>query len=135
MKLKKMSNTKMVLILTVMVLGIGGLIYALFAIAGVNEKSKFFILVGLGIALIFNIGRTVIKLKREGVIYDEREGHIEEKSNSISFTVFQIVVMLLVLLTYKAGEIKINISGLLFFLLLIMWLIYGIANFFIKRRI
>lgn len=134
MKIKKMSNSKIILILSIIVLGIGALFYALFSLLGADEKSKFYLVVGLGIAFVFYIASSIIKLKRDGVLYDEREDHIEKESNAIAFTVFQGILMLVGLLTYKLGEVKINISGLIFLLFFIMWLIYGIVQFFVKRR-
>ncbi|MFL0270080.1 hypothetical protein [Candidatus Clostridium radicumherbarum] len=134
MKFRKMSNSKKILILSVIVLGIGALSYALFSLLGANEKSKFYLVIGLCIAFVFYIGSSIIKLKRDGVLYDEREGHIEKESNAIAFNVFQGILIVLGLLTYKTGEIKINISGLIFLLFFIMWLVNCIVQLFVKRR-
>ena len=134
MRIKKMSNSKIILILSIVVLGIGALVYALFSLLGADQKSKFYLVIGLGIAFVFYIVSSIIKLKRDGVLYDEREDHIEKKSNAIAFTIFQGILIIFGFLTYKLGEVKINISGLIFLLFFIMWLVYGIVQFFVKRR-
>lgn len=135
MKIKNMRNSKKVLILSIIVLGFGALIYAIFSLAGADEKSKFYLLVGLGIAFVINIISSIIKLKRDGVLHDEREDYIEKQSNAIAFSIFQGILIVLGLASYKLGEIKINISGLIFLMFFIMWLVYGIVQFFVKRRI
>lgn len=135
MKIKNMSNSKKILILSIIVLGFGALVYAIFSLAGADEKSKFYLVVGLGIAFVINIISSIIKIKRDGVLYDEREGYIETQSNAIAFSIFQGILIVVGLVTYKVGEIKINISGLIFLMFFIMWLVYGIARFFVKRRI
>lgn len=135
MKIKNMSNSRIILILSIIVLGFGALVYAIFSLAGADEKSKFYLILGLGIAFVFFIISSVIKLKRDGVLYDEREDYIEKQSNAIAFSVFQVILIIVGLLTYKLGEIKINISGLIFLIFFVMWLVYGIVQFFVKRRI
>ena len=85
MKIKNMSNSKKILILSIIVLGFGALVYAIFSLAGADEKSKFYLVVGLGIAFVINIISSIIKIKRDGVLYDEREGYIETQSNAIAF--------------------------------------------------
>jgi hypothetical protein len=41
------------------------------------KKSKFYLVVGLVIAFVFYIVSSIIKLKWDGVLYDEREDHIK----------------------------------------------------------
>lgn len=134
MKLKNMSDSKKLVFISLVVLVVGAAIYGLFEIAGYDEKSKSYVIIGMGIAFIFFIISSIIRLKRDGVLHDERDDYIEKESNATAFTLFQIILAAIALLTYKLDKIEINISGFTFLLFFIMWIVYGITYFFVKRR-
>lgn len=134
MKIKRMSNAKKLTILSIIVLSIGALFYGIFSLLGADEKSKFYLIIGIGVAFLFYLVSSFIRLKKDGVLYDERDSYIEEKANAISYNVFQVILMVIGLITYKAGEIKINVTGLIFLLFFIMWITDVIVKFIIKRR-
>lgn len=134
MRIKKMNNTKKLAILSIVILGIGTLLYGIFSLLGADEKSKFYLIVGIGIAFVFHITTSIIRLKKDGVLYDERDGFIEKEANAISYNVFQVILLVLGIIMYKSGEIKINVSGLIFLLFSIMWITDIIVQFIVKRR-
>ena len=134
MNIKRMSNSKNLAILSIIVLSICELFYGIFSLLGADEKSKFYLIIGIEIAFLFYLVSSIIRLKKDGVLYDERDSYIEEKSNAISYNVFQVLLMVIGLITYKAGEIKINVTGLIFLLFFIMWITDVIVKFIIKRR-
>jgi hypothetical protein len=134
MKIKKMSNSKKLTFLSVIILGIGALFYIIFSLLGADNKSKFYLLVGIGIAFVFYLVTSIIKLKKDGVLYDERDGYIEKEATAMSYNVFQIILLVVALIAYKSGEVKVNLSGLIFLLFVIMWITDVVVRFFIKRR-
>ena len=58
-----------------------------------DEKSKFYLIIGIGIAFLFYLVSSFIRLKKDGVLYDERDSYIEEKANAISYNVFHIYII------------------------------------------
>jgi len=134
MKVKKMSNSKKLAIISVIVLCIGALFYGVFSILGADEKSKFYLIIGIGIAFVFYLVSSIIRLKKDGVLYDERDDYIEKKANATTYSVFQGILLLIGLITYKLGEIKINISGLIFLLFFIMCTTNVIVQLIVKRK-
>lgn len=134
MKKKRMSNTKQLTVISIIVLGIGALFYSVFTFLGASEKARLYLIIGIAISFIFYLVTNLIKLKKGEVLYDERDGYIEKESNAISFSIFQFVLLILGLITYTSGKININLSGLLFLLFTIMWITDIVVRFFVKRK-
>lgn len=134
MKIKNMNNSKKLIFLSLIILIFGAVFYGLCQVLGYDEKFKFYILIGMGIAFIFYLGGSIIKLKKDGVLYDERDGHIEKEASAITFDVFQIILFAIALLTYNLKTIKVSIGAYTILLFFLMWIINGIVSFFIKRR-
>jgi len=132
--MKKMSEHKKLAVVLIIALGIGALMYSYFALVGVNETTRLYILMGMATMFVFYLGSSIYKLKKDSVLYDEREGYIEKETNAISHDVFRVVLLLLGLLTYTTDEITINVSGLIFLLFGIMWITDMIVHFIIKRK-
>jgi len=134
MKVKSLSETKIILLISAIVLGVGVLLTGLFYLLGYSSEIKLYFAIGIGIGLIIFIINSIIRLKKNGVIYDERDNYIEKETNSISFTVFQIILSVFVLATYRLGDIEINVSVFALLLFFVMWMIYGIVYLFVKKR-
>lgn len=83
---------------------------------------------------LFYIGGSIVKLKRQGAIYDERDSHIERKASSIAFSISQIMIAAFALLTYNQEKIEINIGGLMMMLFFVIWILYGIVYLFVKIK-
>lgn len=134
MKIKNMSNSKKLIVLSLIILIFGALFYGLCQVLGYDEKFKFYILIGMGISFIFYLGGSIIKLKRDGVLYDERDGQIEKEAGAITSDVFQVILFAIALLTYNLKTVKVSIGGYTILLFFLMWIINGIVSFYIKRR-
>lgn len=134
MKIKNMSNSKKLTLLSGVGIGIAVILYSVCNILGYDSKIKLYILIGIGLGLVISIVSTIVKLKRDGAIYDERDGHIEKKANAIAFDIFKIILLLIVLLTYNVQNSNINIGGYTFLLLMVLWIIRGITYFFVKLK-
>jgi uncharacterized membrane protein len=134
-KIKNLSNSKKVVVLSVGVLIFGAIFYSFCDLLGYDKKFKFYILIGMVIALVINIGSSIIKLKMDGALYDERDSHIEKQSNAVTFDIFQIILALIGLFTYNIKTINVSLGGYTFFLFFLMWIIRGLVSIFVKRKI
>lgn len=134
MKVKNVSDSKLILIISVITLGVGAFILGLFNLLDFDGEIRFYLGIGVGIGLIIFIISSIIRLKINGSIYDERDSFLEKETNAISFTIFQILLSIFILATYKMGDIKINVSAFSLLLFFIMWTVYGIVYFFVRRK-
>lgn len=134
MKVKNVSDSKLILIISVITLGVGAFILGLFYLLDFDGEIRFYLGIGVGIGLIIFIISSIIRLKINGSVYDERDSFLEKETNAISFTIFQILLSIFILATYKMGDIKINVSAFSLLLFFIMWTVYGIVFFFVRRK-
>lgn len=134
MKVKNVSDSKLKLIISVITLGVGAFILGLFYLLDFDGEIRFYLGIGVGIGLIIFIISSIIRLKINGSVYDERDSFLEKETNAISFTIFQILLSIFILATYKMGDIKINVSAFSLLLFFIMWTVYGIVFFFVRRK-
>jgi len=121
MKVKNLSDSKLILIISVITLGVGAFILGLFYLLDFDEKIRLYISIGVGIGLIIFIISSIIRLKINGSIYDERDNYLDKKANSISFTIIQILLSIFILTTYKMGDIKVNVSIFSILILFCKW--------------
>lgn len=134
MKVKNVSDSKLILIISVITLGAGAFILGLFYLLDFDGEIRFYLGIGVGIGLIIFIISSIIRLKINGSVYDERDSFLEKETNAISFTIFQILLSIFILATYKMGDIEINVSAFSLLLFFIMWTVYGIVFLFVRRK-
>lgn len=133
MKFKRYSDKNIIILFSILVIVVSTLLLILLKLYGFGSEIKYFGF-GIGIGLIIFIIASLVKLKKNGVIYDERDNLIEREASSISFTILQLILSILVLATYRMGSVEINISALTLLLFLLTFIVYGIAYFFAKRK-
>ena len=134
MNIKNMSNSKKMMALSGAGISIGVVIYGICDVLGYDYKFKSYLLFGIGLGVVICLISSIVKLKRDGVLYDERDGRIEEKTNALAFDVFQIILVIIGLFTYKIKTGSVSIGGYTFLLLFIAWITRGIIYLIVKKR-
>lgn len=129
-----MSNNKKLTILLVASVLIIVIMYFVFLLLGADLKTRLGLLIVCSIASLYYWMKDFKKIKKDGVLLDERDIHIANKANSISYNTIQVIILAIAMITYPIGHVKINISVIFFGFFILSILTDAVVTYVVKKR-
>ncbi len=132
--MKNLKDSNKIMLISVIVIVFAVILYILTDIFVSNSMMKFLVAAGVGLGLLIYIVISLVKLKTDGSIYDERDSYIDGETSFLALRIFQIVLALIVIFTYGLDNLDLNISQYTLLLFFTSMLIYSVVNIIKKRK-
>lgn len=132
--MKNLKDSNKIMLISVIVIVFAVILYILTDIFVSNSMMKFLVAAGVGLGLLIYIVISLVKLKTDGSIYDERDSYIDGETSFLALRIFQIVLALIVIFTYGLDNLNLNISQYTLLLFFTSMLIYSVVNIIKKRK-
>lgn len=129
------KEQKVIFFTTVVYLFVLAIIYGLTELLSLGKEFRNNILIGLIIGLILFFIASVIRLKRYGIITDERDEQVDIRSSASSYWIIMMILLIFAAIFYNAGEVKINLGGFCILLMALMNIVYWITYLIHWRRL
>jgi len=132
--MKNLKDSNKIMLISVIVIVFAVILYILTDIFVSNSMMKFLVAAGVGLGLLIYIVISLVKLKTDGSIYDERDSYIDGETSFLALRIFQMVLALIVIFTYGLDNLDLNISQYTLLLFFTSMLIYSVVNIIKKRK-
>lgn len=132
--MKNLKDSNKIMLISVIVIVFAVILYILTDIFVSNNMMKLLVAAGVGLGLLIYIVISLVKLKTDGSIYDERDSYIDGETSFLALRIFQIVLALIVIFTYGLDNLDLNISQYTLLLFFTSMLIYSVVNIIKKRK-
>lgn len=132
--MKNLKDSNKIMLISVIVIVFAVILYVLTDIFVSNSMMKFLVAAGVGLGLLIYIVISLVKLKKDGSIYDERDSYIDGETSFLALRIFQIILALIVIFTYGLDNLDLNISQYTLLLFFTSMIIYSVVNIIKKRK-
>lgn len=132
--MKNLKDSNKIMLISVIVIVFAVIFYILTDIFVSNSMMKFLVAAGVGLGLLIYIVISLVKLKKDGSIYDERDSYIDGETSFLALRIFQIILALIVIFTYGLDNLDLNISQYTLLLFFTSMIIYSVVNIIKKRK-